>query len=102
MNMRTKEELEWAFQELCPEVEGESMLKSGIKIGIAWADENPKASPWNSVDILPEVGTECVVECEDASKRIGIYMREGFLEVDQGVILHDEVLNVVSWMKIPR
>ena len=94
---------------------GDPSYINGIKVGVSWADENPK-SPWISVeDELPKEGTAIleaytlVVTCNDLREEkecvvISRYNR-GFVG-DGAVIKHPMNATTCStthhWMPIPE
>lgn len=76
---------------------GDPSYIHGIKVGVSWADENPK-SPWISVeDKLPDDGVLVIVAHRGILGEI-LYASDVF-HIDYGWEDYDDV---VAWMPIPE
>ena len=76
---------------------GDPSYIHGIKVGVSWADENPK-SPWISVeDRLPDDGVLVIVAYRGRFGEI-LYASDAF-HIDSGWEGHEDV---VAWMPIPE
>lgn len=76
---------------------GDPSYIHGIKVGVSWADENPK-SPWISVeDRLPDDGVLVIVAYRWISGDI-LYASDVFY-IDYGWENNEDI---VAWMPIPE
>lgn len=76
---------------------GDPSYIQGIKVGVSWADKNPK-SPWISVeDKLPDDGVLVIVAYRWILGEI-LYASDAF-HIDYGWESYDDI---VAWMPIPQ
>ena len=85
---------------------GDPSYIHGIKVGVSWADENPK-SPWISVeDRLPEPENEVIVLAKDKYIDIDQLTDDGegnyyWWKTDR-VVIWCEDDKITHWMPIPE
>lgn len=84
---------------------GDPSYIHGIKVGVSWADENPK-SPWISVEErLPELGKEVIVSAKDKYVDIDQLADNGeggyYWWKNERVIFCEED-KITHWMPIPE